>query len=303
MDAGVGALRSIPRRVHLLVAAISIGIGLLGLGTLLYIQHQVDNAVIHGSYTSTDFFGDTTVYEGVASGTTNFGRFLLDVLFAIVFSGLAVTIATGFYATSTQRYIDARPTDFAAAEAGYRGQRVKLVWLALIVALPRLILLGLAVILTLDSANDPSNGAAPVFWWLVLLGLPACFLSSSILGVAAPALVLERVGIRKALGRSTRLTTSGHWRTGWTSFFTLVMTQSPLLLLVVYLFFIRLQESGNGSFASMFSILDLILVPCVVIGSVPLRATTAAMLYVDRRFRREGLDVRIAWARVAKEAL
>jgi len=53
----------------------------------------------------------------------------------------------------------------------------------------------------------------------------------------------------------------------------------------------------------MFSVLDLILTAVVVLVSVPLRATTATMLYVDRRFRREGLDVRIAWARVARETL
>jgi hypothetical protein len=34
--------------------------------------------------------------------------------------------------------------------------------------------------------------------------------------------------------------------------------------------------------------------------TAPFRAATAAMLYVDRRFRREGLDIRIAWARVAR---
>ena len=34
--------------------------------------------------------------------------------------------------------------------------------------------------------------------------------------------------------------------------------------------------------------------------TAPFRAATAAMLYVDRRFRREALDIRIGWARVAR---
>ncbi len=36
--------------------------------------------------------------------------------------------------------------------------------------------------------------------------------------------------------------------------------------------------------------------------TTPYRAATATLLYVDRRFRREGLDIRIAWARLARKA-
>lgn len=303
IDAGAGALRSIPRRVHLIAAAVTAGLSLLGFALLFLVEHHVDVLISHGSYASTDFFGDVTVYEGVPSPATSFGRFLLFVLFAVVFSGLAAGIVTGLYATSAQRYVDGQPPDLAASQAGYRGRGFALVWLALLTALPRLLLLGLAILLTLDSAAHQGSGAGAGFWWLTLLGTPICFLATSKTAVAAPALVLERIPAGKAFSRSSRLAAGGHWRSGWTSFFALLTAHAPILLLMAYLYCIKILNSSDGSFTSMFSGLDLILTAVVIVASVPLRATTATMIYVDRRFRREGLDVRIAWARVAKETL
>ena len=303
VDAGVGALRSIPRRVHLLAAAITVGLCLTGFGLLYLVQHIVDVKVSQGSYSSTDFFGDVTVYEGVASPTTNFGRFVLDVLFAVVFSGLAANIAAGLYATSVQRYVDGQPADLAAAQAGYRGRRGKLAWLTLIAALPRLALLGLTVLITLVSAGNPDGDYGPGLAWLLILGIPTCWLFTAQFAVASPVLVLERTPAGKALSRSIKLAAGGRWRTVWTRFFTLLMAASPFLLLLVYVFFIRVEEDASGPIFGSFSVLQLALTALVVVASVPVRATAATMLYVDRRFRREGLDVRIAWARVAKETL
>ena len=303
IDAGAGALRSIPRRVHLIAAALTAALGLLGFALLFLVEHHVDVLISHGSYASTDFFGDVTVYEGVPSPATSFGRFLLFVLFAVVFTGMAATIVTGLYASSVQRYVDGQPPDLDAARTGYRGRGLALVWMTLLASLPRLLVLGLAVLFTLDSAAHQGGGAGAGFWWLMLIGTPTCFLATAKTAVAAPALILERIPAGKAFSRSSRLATGGHWRSGWTSLFALVTAHAPILLLMLYLAFNRFLNSASGSFTSMFSGLDLILTAVVIVASVPLRATTATMIYVDRRFRREGLDVRIAWARVAKEAL
>ena len=44
----------------------------------------------------------------------------------------------------------------------------------------------------------------------------------------------------------------------------------------------------------------IVVVALSLVLTAPFRAAVATMLYVDRRFRREGLDIRIAWARVAR---
>jgi hypothetical protein len=303
IDAGVGSLRSSPRRVHELALTITAGTCLLGLAGFLLFEHQVDTAITHSSYTSTDFFGNTVVYEGIATSTTNFGRFLTELLFAIVLTGMAATFTAGLYATSAQRYVDGQPPDPAAARAGYRGRLRKAAWVTVLLSIPRLIMLGLSVLLTLGSAHNPNGSAGTGLAWLVVLGVPVCWLSTALFAVAVPALMLERTKPGKALGRSRQLSQGGLWRSAWTCTFTLMMTFSPILLMLVYALYTRAASGDPGSVLGDLSTFDLALAAVACVLSVPLRATTSTMLYVDRRFRREGLDVRIAWARVAKETL
>jgi hypothetical protein len=300
IDAGVGSLRSSPRRVHVTALLVTIGICLLGLACLLLFQHRLNTDVRNGRYTTTDFFGDSVVYVGAASGVTSFGKFLTDVLFAVVFSGMAAAFTAGLYTTSAQRYVDGLPPDAAAARAGYRGRIAAMAWLTVLISIPRLTLLGLSMLTTLSSVDNPRGG---LFAWLLLIGGPICLLTTSLFAVALPALILERIPVRKAVYRTRKLAQGGIWRSGWTCLFTLLMTYTPLVLMTLYGLHNQSAVGDSGSFSSNFSIIDFVLAAAVIVLTVPLRASTATMLYVDRRFRREGLDVRIAWARVAKETL
>lgn len=298
IDAGVGSLRASPRRVHLTALLVTLGICLVGLVLLLLFQARLATDVSHASYVKTDFFGDPVVYQGIASGETSFGEVLTDILFVVVFSGIAAAFTAGLYTTSAQRYVDGLPPDVAAARAGYRRRIGAMARLTMVISLPRLILLALSATVTLATVDDPSP--APLVW-LLLIGLPACLLTTALFAVALPALILERISPRKALRRTRKLARGGILRSGWTCFFTLLMTYTPLLLMTV--FGLHSADGGSGSFTHYFSLLDLVLAAVIIVLTVPLRASTATMLYVDRRFRREGLDVRIAWARVAKETL
>ena len=303
IDAGVGSLRSSPRRVHLTALLVTAAICLLGFAGLWFFQHRLDLDIRQGSYTSTDFFGNATVYEGVADGTTNFGDFVTQALFVIVFSGMAATFTAGLYATSAQRYVDGLPPDPAAARAGYRGRIGTMAWLTLLISIPRLIMLGLSVVFDLACATNQSGGGGGLFVTLILIGVPVCLLFTALFAVALPALILERVSPGKAMRRTRRLSQGGIWRSAWTCLFTLLMTYAPIVLMAVYELHLRSQADSSSPLADLFPITYTVLLAAVIILTVPLRASTATMLYVDRRFRREGLDVRIAWARVAKETL
>ncbi|HEV2636060.1 MAG TPA: hypothetical protein VGX23_12975 [Actinocrinis sp.] len=303
IDAGVGSLRASPRVVHLTALAVTFGICACGAVGFFFFQHELHLAIAQSSYTTTDFFDNSVTYVGVADGTTKFGEFVTDLLFAVVFTGLAASFTAGLYASSAQRYVDGLPPDPAVARAGLRGRIGELTLLTLLVSLPRLLMLILAVSIELNSANNPEGTAGDDLTWLLLLGIPLCFLCTGLLAVAIPALMLERLNVAKALRRSRKLSQSGLWRSGWTCLFTLLMTYSPLALMFVYAWISLAGQPISGSITSVLSVLDLIVAALIALLSVPLRATASTMLYVDRRFRREGLDVRIAWARVAKETL
>jgi hypothetical protein len=116
--------------------------------------------------------------------------------------------------------------------------------------------------------------------------------------VAVPALVVERCTIRGALGRSRRLVAGLWWRV-W-GIRALGFLLAGLLSLVVSLPFLVLASvvTGTGVLPDAGSGTPVVHLLIVSLGSVlaatltaPIRAGIDALLYVDLRMRREGLDI------------
>lgn len=94
----------------------------------------------------------------------------------------------------------------------------------------------------------------------------------------------------------------------WVTLFTLIITVvvvTPLLICQYYIGnvhgvsgLLSGESVGGSTYWWLAGYVAVIALTQVL--TAPFRAATAAMLYVDRRFRREGLDIRIAWARVAR---
>ncbi|HTY72008.1 MAG TPA: hypothetical protein VMI11_06230 [Actinomycetes bacterium] len=153
----------------------------------------------------------------------------------------------------------------------------------------------------------------PRFWRLlgytllsslgIALGILCCVLPGLALqalwALGAPALVLEGIGIRKAFGRSTSLVSGSFWRV-----VGILIVTSLLTALVTFVVAIVFAAAG-GLLGAVFGG-TAALVGALVVGGIGLvaamvvtatfSASVTALLYIDLRMRREGLDIALARA-------
>jgi hypothetical protein len=133
---------------------------------------------------------------------------------------------------------------------------------------------------------------------LIVLAVPGIWLWG-LWAVAVPAMVVERTTIRGALARSRQLVTGMWWRV-W-GIRALAYLLASLLGIVVSVPFLALASAVTGSgglLTSSTSGSPAVYVLIISVGSVlsatltePVRAGIDALLYVDLRMRREGLDI------------
>ncbi|MCD0451215.1 hypothetical protein LO762_18720 [Actinocorallia sp. API 0066] len=144
-----------------------------------------------------------------------------------------------------------------------------------------------------------TDGSAALGILLAVVGFPAGFFLVVWLGVAtvlaAPALVLERLGPRAALARSWRLV-GGQW---WRTFMVLALTLLIAFLMggalrlpfvVVEMLFFGGETGGQAVAAISVDTLGRIVSTAI---TTPFQAGVIALMYLDRRHRREGLDLEI----------
>jgi hypothetical protein len=149
------------------------------------------------------------------------------------------------------------------------------------------------------------GGLALVTSVLEFLGLLACIAPGvwlwGIWAVAVPACIVEKTSVRAALARSRALVFGTFWRVwgiralGW-----LVLQVITTLIAVPFLLVGAIVGLGGSAELSDASTAMLI---TVAVGSLigqtlvaPVRAGIDALLYVDLRMRREGLDIALQQA-------
>lgn len=121
--------------------------------------------------------------------------------------------------------------------------------------------------------------------------------------LAPPAVVLERQGVRASLGRSRRLVRGAWWRTFGILLLVNVIAQFiagilsvPFTVLTLVVTFM----AGDGGALNPYEILPLLVtaVGTILASAVtwPFTAVSTALIYVDRRIRREALDLELARA-------
>lgn len=303
IDAAIGAVRSVPRLLLLRACGLVALVGVVGVG----LQWAFDSAIadaVAAQGTTVDDFGDP-VYPGY-SGAGGFATFAVDMFIPIVLSGFATTILAGLFATSIKRYVDGEVLDPRRPPEDQRKHRWVLLRLGLITLLPRAVFVALLALVASLAATNPSGGYGGLNALFVILGVPLCSWATAQFAVAAPVAVLEGHNASHALARSGQLASQGRWRTWWSSGMTLFIGMCATLLLVLlsgtiagrHLLGAVDLDAGATAYRNLLGYTLAIVLPLLL--TVPFRATTATMIYVDRRFRREGLDIRIGWARVAR---
>jgi len=151
--------------------------------------------------------------------------------------------------------------------------------------LGRLIGVGLLTALAL-TAGALVCGIGIVYPWVIF-------------SLAVPALVLERTGVTRALGRSNGLVRGAWWRTFWLLLLGYLLTE--VITFAISLPVLFLGGAFNGIFSGTYTngqdvgLVALSALAGFLVGIVtwPFLGCLVTVMYVDRRMRTEGLDLEL----------
>lgn len=248
--------------------------------------------------------GDTLSTEQIAS-TASAG--IIAVLVPAVLQSFAVVVLTGVLILAVSDAVLGRRPGVGEVVRRARGRIVALIGLSLLTGF--ILLLALLLLLAPGTILLTTGGSA----WIggTMLGLG--FVAAVVVGVwlwvrfafAAPALLLEELGVVPALRRSWRLGLGSWWRMFGILLLTAIIAGFANGLLAVPFSVLGgvigalLTSGSDGSaltgeaISSAVGGLGTILATTV---TAPFSAAVTALLYIDLRMRREGLDVVLARA-------
>ncbi len=188
-------------------------------------------------------------------------------------------------------------------------------WTVLVAAAVMVAILIITVVIVLLATLGGVAGAI-IAVLLGLVGLAAAlvlgFWLSTRLSLVPSALMIERLPLRAAISRSWSLTTGFFWKTLGIellvamiiSFATSIVT-TPLQLVVTYgSLLINPNGDETASLVGVLVAYILAVVLSVVFGAIGsvMQSATAALIYVDLRMRKEGLDLELAHFVEARQA-
>ncbi|WP_461022568.1 glycerophosphoryl diester phosphodiesterase membrane domain-containing protein [Thalassiella azotivora] len=223
-------------------------------------------------------------------------------LVSFVVSLLGIAVITGVLTLAVSQAVLGRRPPLPEVWARARGRIPALVGLTVLTTLATAtvavlpLLPGLVLVFL-----EPVSGAL-----LLVVGVLGALAAGAWLytrlALASPVLMLEGTGVTGAIRRSWQLTRGSFWRVLGILLLTAVLTAvavavvaGPFQLVAVFL---GSQSPGDPVAAAGLSPLQLVLqsVGQVAASTVvyPFSAAVAALLYVDLRMRREGLDVQLA---------
>ena len=172
--------------------------------------------------------------------------------------------------------------------------------LAIILTVAAILAIPIAVLA--GGGSSGSDGAIAAGVGLILLGIlvviPALLFLWTRLAFVTPSVVLEGLGIGKAFARSWRLTSgSGFWRLLGIRLLSSIALSIVGSLITMPLAILAAALAFTGIPLDQVYIWQAVLtgVTGVVAGAIttPVTAGIDALLYVDQRIRREGLDVHL----------
>ena len=240
-------------------------------------------------------------------------RYLLSTMVSVLFLALASAALTGMIVHVVGEAVLGDRAGLGDTWRAVRGRLPALLGVLVLMSLVLALLAVLAVVgalllaWALSSAGEVAAVVAAVLAMLVLLLVVAWV--GIRLSLAPAAVVLERAGPWRGLRRSWLLTTGGQgWRVVGITVLAGILTgifsstvQFPVSLVTGLL--VGLDPLGDAALTSPVVIgVDHLVQLVVNAFVVPFTAGVTALLYLDQRIRREGLDgalVRAAQARAA----
>ena len=297
LDGAVQTLRHNPRVMLGLSAAVMAVTGVLSTGFMVVGLPRL----ISIASTPRDQLGSPQVASAISGGLSGF-------VVPALLQGLAVVVLSGVLILAVSEAVLGRRPSVGQVWARARSRVVALIGLSLLTGL--LTLLGMVVLvgpgLALLAVSGPAAAIA------LALGAPAAVVLAALLYVrlafAAPALLLENLSIAGSMRRSWRLVSGSWWRvlgvlllTGIIASIVGALLQTPFSILGTVIAAV-VAPSAAGTTAQVTPAL-LVTTAAGNLGSIvastvtaPFSAAVTALLYIDLRMRREGLDVALTRA-------
>jgi hypothetical protein len=253
-----------------------------------------------------------TALGTTASGTALSTREQLDVvsgaleaqLFPAVLTFFAVTVLNALLIVPVSAAVLGRRTSPGQMWERAKGRLLPAVGLALLTGLA---LIGTVVGVLVPGIVVLAAGETGLGVLLLLAGGVAAIVLGVLLAVrwalAAPALVLEKASVTTAMRRSWRLTGRSFWRVLGILLLTGIIVsigQAAISFPLSALSSLPAAGQSNpyDNLGTVFAQLLISGLGSIIAGAVfyPFNAASSALLYIDLRMRREGLDVRLAQA-------
>ncbi|QJT02103.1 hypothetical protein G9272_18730 [Streptomyces asoensis] len=214
--------------------------------------------------------------------------------------------ATALLTAVTSRAVLGKPVTLREAWRDARPQVLKLfglIFLLMLIAAAIVLACLLPGILVSAAGSSDAGAALKAFGILGSIVLVLWLLIR--LSLASPALMLEKQSIKKALGRSAKLTRGSWWRVFGIQLLALIIANVVAMIVVVPFALLGAAVSDGGISGMVDASSDYgwtyLIISGIgsVIGSMitfPISAGVTVLLYVDQRIRREALDLDLARA-------
>ncbi|MEV4338534.1 glycerophosphoryl diester phosphodiesterase membrane domain-containing protein [Streptomyces sp. NPDC049590] len=297
LDGAVSTMRTYWRSV----LGISLAVALLTETGLVLLQGFVLNDALADASLDSRTATPGEVLRGLRD--TMVGTGLLTVV-----SAAATVVATALLTTITSRAVLGKPVSTGEAWREARPQLLKLCGLLLLLGLIVFGVLAVGALpgfLVLIGSGSDAAGAA-----LMVLGILGAIVVAVWLSIryylAAPALMLERQGIKKSMSRSAKLVRGSWWRVFGIQLLAGLIANIVSAIVTIPFAVIGAAASGDGMadfLATNGGHVGWAFLIIRSVGSVigttltlPISAGVTALLYIDQRIRREALDVELARA-------
>jgi hypothetical protein len=296
LDGAISAIRSQPRLMLGLSALVAVATQLLSLPVTWLLLHDAGDRAF-----SFDQPATTTQEEDLAFAASSFGAAGIQVVVTLT----AVLLLTGILTVAVSRAVLGDHISAGAAWERARPRMPALLGVTLLVFVIEIgvfaLALGPGILLAAFSA--PTAATVLAFVAGVPLALATAVYLYVAFALAPVSVVLERAAPRASLRRSRELVKGAWWRTFGILLLVNVLAQLLANILTVPFVVLSLVAAwfvGDGDSLNMYALLPLVIsgIGTIVASAItwPFTAVSTTLLYVDRRIRREALDIELARA-------
>lgn len=255
------------------------------------------------------------VFTSLSGSFSQLGGSLLQVLATVLLSGLIVV--------AVSRSVLGRVASSKEVWERTKSKFLPLIGLNIIISIISglMMIIGIAVFFALlasaastaktdrEFLQDLSIMLVGLFILMVISALVGSYLSIKF-SVASPAMVLENLGVFAAIGRSWSLTRGNFWRLFGINILTAIITFMVAGIFVGIadalgaIFIVVGSSSPEDVIASLNTTYILIMVMSTIaqLLILPFTSSVNALLYIDLRMRKEGLDVELRNAVAEQQA-